>query len=966
MAFAPLYNKTVIKKNFSDIEITTLQRKLANRWVDKIKNKELEKELENYDIFKEIILIGILGYPPDEIKFEQKDVEFSVADIQETTHVIFELKGTKTKDLFARQNYTKKEQETPFIQTASDMLRFAPPAAYGVCTNYNDFVLLDLKLGVTKCHKFTFTDIKNNMDKLKEFIGIFSYQKLVKQKSLVSLYDKSLSVENEFTEEFYKLFHETRLMLIKDFADKKYVTKNEAIYYTQLFLNRLIFIFFVEDRGFFSNSQLFTNRLYSILNSVDFTEHSKKTYGEISELFVAFDKGESKLGVFPFNGGLFSGVIPDKIYFSDLKDPSFFSDVRQHSKLLKSTKLNEKGEKILRKFENKLNPIITNLLLMDSFDFTSEVNVNILGHIFEQSIGDLEELRHEGKSRRKKEGVYYTPEYVTDFICRQTIIPYFSKSGVTTVNDLIEEYVDDIDVLEKKFKEIKILDPACGSGAFLIKAIDVLIEIHKEIRIVKESKGSYTIGSQFSLAKWNDESEARTIIENNIYGVDINSESVDITRLSLFLKIAEKNKKLSGLSKNIMVGNSLIDDSAIDSRAFCWEDKFSKIMKYGKFDIILGNPPYGAELTKKEQTFLNKKFGIGSTDTAQLMMKLSHSLLKKGGCHGFIVPKALIYASNWNNIRELISDELQILIDVGKVWKKVKLEQCIYMLKKDHKQDYYLNGVRKGERLSADFEIKKSKSKLFGLYLSGVDDDDIRLGEKIFKNSKKLGSVSKNSRGAIYQKFITDKGSRTVLGGGQIQRYHLDGIKGYIDDKIIENEQAYVKKNSVLVQRIIAHIEKPVDHIKITAAIPKDNSFIIVDTINQIQITDKSVSPFFILGLLNSKITNWYSYRFILGQAIRTMQFDNPVTCRIPIVVDQQEKIEKCVKELSELNEKDLAIRQKFEKNTGLNISDENKKNILSIRQKIEKSKNELNRTFYSIFNLNSKEIDLVEMSTPE
>ncbi len=175
-----------------------------------------------------------------------------------------------------------------------------------------------------------------------------------------------------------------------------------------------------------------------------------------------------------------------------------------------------------------------------------------------------------------------------------------------------------------------------------------------------------------------------------------------------------------------------------------------------------------------------------------------------------------------------------------------------------------------------------------------------------------------------------------------------------------------LKKNSVLVQRIIAHIEKPVDHIKITAAIPKDNSFIIVDTINQIQITDKSVSPFFILGLLNSKITNWYSYRFILGQAIRTMQFDNPVTCRIPIVVDQQEKIEKCVKELSELNEKDLAIRQKFEKNTGLNISDENKKNILSIRQKIEKSKNELNRTFYSIFNLNYKEIDLVEMSTPE
>ena len=88
MAFAQLYNETVIKKNFSDIEITTLQRKLANRWVDKIKNKELEKEVENYDIFKEIILIGILGYPQDEIKFEKKDVEFSVTDVDEITHVV--------------------------------------------------------------------------------------------------------------------------------------------------------------------------------------------------------------------------------------------------------------------------------------------------------------------------------------------------------------------------------------------------------------------------------------------------------------------------------------------------------------------------------------------------------------------------------------------------------------------------------------------------------------------------------------------------------------------------------------------------------------------------------------------------------------------------------------------------------------------------------------------------------------
>ena len=84
-------------------------------------------------------------------------------------------------------------------------------------------------------------------------------------------------------------------------------------------------------------------------------------------------------------------------------------------------------------------------MTISSFDFSSEVDVNILGHIFENSIGEIEELKEDTKGRRKKEGIFYTPDYITDYICRNTIIPYLSKSGnANTIKDLLDEYSEEL------------------------------------------------------------------------------------------------------------------------------------------------------------------------------------------------------------------------------------------------------------------------------------------------------------------------------------------------------------------------------------------------------------------------------------------------------------------------------------------------------------------------------------------
>jgi hypothetical protein len=791
MAIGPLYNESVIKKKFSDIEVTTKQRKLANVWIDKIKNKELEKEVENYDIFKQIILIDLLGYPHDEIKFEVKDVEFSVTDVKGITHVVFEAKGTKTKDLFARQNYDKKEQEHPVLQTVTDMQRFEPPAAYGVCTNYDTFVLLDRDRGSTKCHKFVFTDIKNNIDKLKEFIGIFSYKKLVTEKSLVTLYEKSLIAEKEFTKEFYKLFHGTRLMMIKIFQKNPFVGKNEAIHFTQTFLNRLIFIFFVQDQERSSNSQIFTTRLYSILESVELTEHSKKIYDEISELFMAFDKGDQKLGIFGFGGELFNEVIPSNIYFSDLIDPDFFSDVKYDSKLSKSKRLNEKTQKIIDRYENQLNPIVTNLLLMDSFDFSSEVNVNILGHIFEQSISDLEDLKEGEISKRKQDGVYYTPEFITDHICRNTIIPYLSKTSVSTTDELIQEYFDDVDILEKKIHELKILDPACGSGAFLNKAIDLLLEIFKEIQHVKESKGKYSTDDQFQLTSWNDESQIRRIIENNIYGVDLNSESIEITKLSVYLKLAAENRRLIGLSKNFQSGNSIISDRIVDPNGIHWENSFpeifSPLLKVQGFDIVLGNPPYLKieHLNENERKFFQKHFQdtyMMRYDAYGLFLSKGTSLLRKGGILGMIIPSTMLNNITFSKLRKFLLTSTTILQIVnlgGKVFEGVNVDSLIIVFKNSSVDKFeteiydvlkYGKGITTAKKTNTiDFQnISKEPNFSFEIRIT---KEFAKILEKMEENSIPLSRVSKS-----FQGFVSGKNEVYLVTDDEIKEESLEPV----------------------------------------------------------------------------------------------------------------------------------------------------------------------------------------------
>lgn len=1004
-----LFNPKTIEKYCKNIELTIEQKNTAKEWLKLLEENKLEDEKTNYVNFYQTILHDILGYDKNDIIFEKNDVEFQIKNKSGNSVLCIEIKGTKTFNLYDDQHRYKEQHRTPINQTHFYMWKIN--LDYGLCTNYRKFILLDRNKGT---YEFDFKSIETNENKLKEFVGIFSKSRVLSSNLFDDLHKESVAEEREFTKEFYKLFHETRLMLIESFQNKDNVSKNEAINYAQIFLNRLIFMFFVEDRGFVRDNRMFYNRVLKLLDAGQPNEHSKKICEDISELFTIFNEGSASLGVFGFNGGLFGEKIPAKIYFNDIKNKYSYKEIWQHSKLLKSTKLDENAEKIIKKYPT-INPIISNLLLMDSFDFTTEISVNILGHIFEQSISDLEELQGKKESKKKKDGVFYTPEYITDYICQNTIIPHLSKSGkITNIHDLVDEYSDDLDTLEQKFHDIKILDPACGSGAFLVKAVDILVDIHKAIQDHKQARGEYLAGDQFQLTKWNEESEIRNIIENNIYGVDINDESVGITRLALFLKLATGNKKLSDLSENIKTGNSLIADHAIDAKSFKWNKEFADILDNGGFDIIIGNPPY---LILDSKKLSNYDLVKGNYNTYVAFIECGLRLAKDTGKLSFIVPTTWLSGNNYETLRKKILTEhsvtniVQLPYNIFEAYidtiivgidKKYHDNNFVKTYKYEIREKAYNNPIMNYVKIKqSTWQHNQNYIIILDLELDGIYQKYIQV------DSKKLGDISQINRGTLPPKIgelnNTAKSDNYLEWfDGQVYRYVVKpGTKKFVDHTKLREGKSLELFNSpkIMARQLVsrqfrlqfAWFDKKMAFKKNLYAIYNITGF----------------DPQSLLAILNSKL-----FSFIHVKANVSVQRDdfpsfslaNFRSFLIPNIDQKSQKelsnltkiirIKKSewqllintfhrrmidnlsinklgnkLKKFYTLEFKDFVIQvEKKSKKMTLTQQDEwdiyfqtSKQKIIDIDQEIYKLENEIDCQIYKIYDLNQNEIDLIE-----
>lgn len=650
-------------KKIKDIKVSSSIKSVINEWYKKYQTGELKEERRNYLNFENQILKKLLGYKNEDFEFEYpldgRSVEFMILK-DDKPYIAIELKGTKTKDL------TKKQSDEKYsaVEQASNYANKKSSIKWYIVSNYYEFRLYNSE-SQNKYISFTLDDLRPNgydfdEKRIEQFLTVFSRKAILEKDYLNELYDSKGLFPQEFNleNEFYKLYNETRMMFIKELEETNKLDKDEAIEYAQLILNRYIFTCFCEDKGLLPDNLTTDEILTPIKRKV---LAISTIWNRLNELFYFINNGNPDNDITGYNGGLFKKDLSHFKIRDKIDQDDFYNDIKIKWSFPEQEHIIDHE---IRHYPN-INFIYRNLLIISSFDFNTDLTENILGHIFENSISDLEELKNEKKRKRKKEGVYYTPKYITRYICENTIIPYLSKEDNNTIDSLIKEYSNNLSELENKIHDIKIVDPACGSGAFLNKATDTLLAIHKAIFHVKY-KDDNSLDKEFD-----NIDNRRDILLNNIYGVDLNHESIEITKLGLFLKVCKKGIKLPDLDKNIKCGNSLIDDSAVTDKPFIWKEEFKEVFDNDGFDVVIGNPPYVRiqNISHDEIDYYKNKYvtAYEKVDLSILFIEFSQYILKKNGIAGLISSNAFLNTDYGKKLRELFLEKIKLnsIIDFG-------------------------------------------------------------------------------------------------------------------------------------------------------------------------------------------------------------------------------------------------------------------------------------------------------------
>jgi type I restriction-modification system DNA methylase subunit len=441
------------------------------------------------------------------------------------------------------------------------------------------------------------------------------------------LYNDSQQQQKDITDQLYRDYRQLRIDLINGLKkDNNSIRRKTMVRLSQQLLDRMLFIAFAEDRDLLPRNTL-NNRIIE-KPSVGYT-----VWDVIKKLFTDIDKGNTKINIPEYNGGLFA---PD----SELEQLKVSDD-------------------LLKKFK-----------ILYDYDFDNDIGTPVLGHIFEQSIADLDEiyatvseeqeLQSSAKAtsttgKRKQDGIVYTPEFITDYIIQHTLGGYLAqkKASITDEPDSAAYWLAYREILANT----RVLDPACGSGAFLIGAFKYLKGEYDFVnRRIQDLDPQHA--DLFSL-----DLDAE-ILNNNLFGVDLNPESIEITQLALWLETAERGKKLKPLDKNIQQGNSIIHHKHTDKQAFLWNVQFNKVMQSGGFDVVLGNPPYvRQERLSDIKPYLQEHYKTyhGVADLYTYFFELGLNLLKKGGRLGYISSSTFFRTNSGTPLREFLKVQSTLL-----------------------------------------------------------------------------------------------------------------------------------------------------------------------------------------------------------------------------------------------------------------------------------------------------------------
>lgn len=637
-----IFQSSVIKNFKQDESLVALRWSSFQKYKAKIEAIKDFKEEEYQDGFLKDIFEECLGYTlkttnPSSYNLEREkknETDSKKADgviyLNNEVVAVIELKDLKTKNLDKVQQqafwYLTQHTKAKYVIISNfDELRFY----FDKSTSYEKFSLFEL-----------------TYEEFSKLHLLLSFEN-IKEETALKIREKTNNFEQDISKKLYKDFSEFRTFLFENLVKNNLneeLDKTTLLRLTQKLCDRIIFILFAEDRGL-----LRTNTIKEIREEFinqKFTDYS--LYDIYKFYFDAINQGNTKLDIPKYNGGLFTeDKILDKLKIDD-------------------EILNEKVQ------------------ALSNYDFESEISVNILGHIFEQSLTDLEELQanisntnfDKTKTKRKKDGVFYTPAYITQYIVENTlgklckekreelnILEVEAPKNTKKLTKQEEALKNNLQEYKSWLFNLKILDPACGSGAFLNQALEYLIKEHKILQNDLALMGDLFVSYQVE----------EEILEHNLYGVDINEDAVEIAKLSLWLRTAQKGRVLTKLSDKILCANSLLNIP------------FSE----NSFDIVIGNPPYvRQEAIKEQKEALSKIYKVanGTADLYVYFYELAFNMLKPNGIKGFICSNKFFRAKYGENLREYILENSTILqiVDFNgvKIFEDATVDSAITIFQK--------------------------------------------------------------------------------------------------------------------------------------------------------------------------------------------------------------------------------------------------------------------------------------------
>ena len=746
----------------------------------------------------------------------------------------------------------------------------------------------------------------------------------------------SVTLDKDFVESLNKW----RLNLAKSIAKNNFKLSEEEINLcVQLLLDRIIFLRFCEERDVEPYGQL-----QAVANHAHIYKH----------LFDLFTVADQK-----YNAGIF-----------DFKKDELTEKLRIEDKVIKS--------------------IIEDLYPPKSDYAFSIIPVEILGNAYEQFLGKVIKVSaghtvkiEEKPEVRKAGGVYYTPQYIVDYIVEHT------------VGKLIEGKTP------KEIEKLKIVDPACGSGSFLLGAYKYLLSYHQKWYYSKNPK-SKELSELGTLTT----AEKRKILSNNIYGVDLDTNAVEVSKLSLLLKCMEgetlssvkqqmnlyHTRVLPNIDKNIVNGNSLINHDFFEGefefdkaekkelehkiKPFDWKTTFADIFKQGGFDVVIGNPPYGATLSSEQLFYITQKYPTTNKfpDSYCVFMIKAKHVLKDEGLFGFIVPNTFCDLENCDDFRKWFLTDLtpSTFYQTGWAFKDAVVDTLVFIAK--NKQ----SGIKDSLQITVDektyerslkefqennlnkIDYRNNKESLLILnnlkrFQSLSDFADIKAGVKMYEKGK--GTPAQNDK-IIKEKPYSKKDSKSkgwlpLYRGSDVNRYVLPNAKEFVN----YGPWLAAPRSKELFDGPKILMRRTDD--KLRASLDLTNS-ICVNSCHVIKLNTEGIKDIdikYLLALLNSKL---FQKVFELHNPQMVGKVFSEIKViyveRLPVkVINFKDKVQKSkhdeivkhVDSLLKLNE-DLQSEKKESAQE-------------KTKQQIAYHENQIDELVYQLYNLSAEEIKIVE-----